>query len=155
MFYHPLIPSPCFSKPILSCELSYVSTGDRNAFLCPIPRSLVVVGSSCKKCCSGHLVLSSLLLRTVTDCLMDTGVGLGLCHCWHLTGHLCCSSSNAPSPLGSSPSLEPEPWLFSHAHSRDHLPATAAGTDLMQFCTQQRHSSRLEAFWLLGCCFCQ
>lgn len=138
-----------------------VSTGDRNAFLFPIPRNLVVVGSSfswnsCKKCCSGHLVPSSLLLGTVTDCHVGTGVGLGLCHCWHLTGHLCCSSSNAPSQLGSSPSLEPEPWLFAHAHSHDDLPDTAAGiTDLMQFCTHQRQSSGMEAFWFLGCCFCQ
>lgn len=84
---------------------------------------------------------------------VDTGVGFGLCHCWHLTGHLCCSRSSAPSRLRSSP-LELEPWLFSHAHSRDHLPDTAAGTVLMQFCTHQRNSSRLEAFWL-GCCFCQ
>lgn len=148
-----MIPSPYFSKPILSYELSYVSTVDRNAFLCPIPRSLVAVGSNCKKCCSGHLVPSSFLLRTVTDCHVDTGVGFGLGHGWHFTGHLCCSSSSAPSLLGSSP-LELELWLFSRARSHDHLPDTAAGTDLMQFCTHQRHSSRLEAFWL-GCCFCQ
>lgn len=105
--------------------------------------------------CSGHLVPSSLLLRTVTNCHVDTGAGFGWHHCWHLTGHLCCSGSSAPSQLGSSPSLEPDPWLFSHTHSRDHLPGTAVWTDLMQFCTHQRQSSRLEAFWLLGCCFCQ
>lgn len=151
LFCHLLIPSPGFSKPLLSCELSYVSTGDRNAFQCPIPRSLVIM-SSCKKCCSVHLVPSSFLLRTVTHSQVDTGVGFGLCHCWHFTGHLCCSS--APAQLRSSPSLQPEPWLFSHAHSHEHLPVAAAGTDLMQLCTHQRHSSRLEAFWLLGC-FCQ
>lgn len=126
--------------------------------LCPIPRTLVVVGnscscSSCKKHFSGCLVPSSLFPRTAASCHVDAGGRVGLCHCWHLAGHL--HHSDSPSQLGHSSSLESvelESWLFSHACSWDCLHGTAAGTDLMQHRIYQSCSSSLEAFWLLGWC---
>lgn len=109
---HLLIPSPFFSKSVLSCELSYISTGDRNAFLCPIPRSLVVVGSYCSWSSWRNVAVATCFLQACCWGLWSTATwtlvwGLvGKLHCWHFTG------SSAPSQLGSSPSLEPGSFLM-------------------------------------------